>query len=153
VILQVAVSGTSISDWLTTGTVLAEQATNLNAQLVAYVAAEESAGASRLEGVVWSQGNGDVNAQATAEAYASRLRLLGAGLRASLPGRDFRFVYDQLPDGVAGTYTSTVRSQQATVSEDPGYTMIKTDSLKLRDSDHYDSLSFVELGYAFAEAL
>ena len=46
-----------------------------------------------------------------------------------------------------------MRAQQASLSLDPGFTMLNTDSYKLTDGDHYDSASFVDLGYAFARAL
>lgn len=154
VLAQIAVNGSGLNGhWREAANPLDGQATNLYTQLLAEIVEQETATDSKLEGIVWIQGNGDTNSQAVAEAYASNLKTFVTSIRAALPGRDFRFVYDQLSAQQTGTYMSTVREQQASVARDPGYHMLKTDSYKLTDGDHYDSRSFVELGYAFAEAL
>ena len=153
-LMQFAVNGTSLNaDWKVAATPQSGQSTNLYAQLVAAIAAQESAIGARLEGIVWIQGNGDTNNSSAAAAYATNLKTFATSVRTELPGRDFRFVYDQLSQHQEGTYQSTVRAQQASLSLDPGFTMLNTDSYKLTDGDHYDSASFVDLGYAFARAL
>ena len=153
-LLQFAVSASGLANhWQPDSNVLSGQATNLYAQLVAEIEEQETALGARLEGVAWIQGNNDAGVQARAEAYAANARILQRSLREDLPSRDFRFVFDQLSQYQTSTYMSTVRAQQAELAQDPAFTMLKTDSYKLTDGDHYDSASFVDLGYAFARAL
>ncbi len=153
-ILKMAVSSAGLNDhYLPSAAALSGHSDNLYTETVAEIIAQETALTARFAGFIWIQGNDDAGTSAKASAYAANMRTLHSALAASLPGRNFRFVFDQLPSFVDAPYTSTVRSQQATIALDPRFTMLTTDSYKGRDTDHYDAPSFIELGRAFARAL
>ena len=145
IIIKSAASGSSINEWLPNKPLYQ----GLLRQ-VKFVAPPHN---SKIEAIVWMQGETDARTEQTANAYADNLNLFINSLRQSLKAENLPFLIGQINQKNASfPMEQTVRSAQAKIASDHPHTLlISNDGLsKIYDKVHYDAKGLVELGRRFA---
>ena len=145
IIIKSAASGSSINEWLPTKPLYQ----GLLRQ-VKFVSAPQN---SKVEAIVWMQGETDARNAQTANAYAENLNLFVNSLRQSLNAADLPVLIGQINQKNASfPMEQQIRAAQAKIASDNPHTLlISNDGLsKIYDKVHYDAKGLVELGRRFA---
>ncbi len=144
-IIKSAASGSSIQEWLP-GQALYQ---GLLRQ-VKFVAAPNG---SKVEAIVWMQGETDARTEATANSYAENLKHFIQTLRQDLNAHHVPFLIGQINQKNSGfPMEKQVRAAQAQVAKElPNTLLVSNDGLTtIYDKVHYDAKGLIELGRRFA---
>lgn len=132
-----AVGGTSLDDWATS-----TNRTTLYGHAWARIRGALRRSGSVLRAIVWYQGEADASAAADALAYATKAQAIFDQLRTDLGLPDLPIIIVRIRSDGTGTYTSTVRAQQALLAQaTPPQIVIDApeDSGTLADAIHLNS--------------
>lgn len=154
-IFKTCISGTALSqEWFPTSTYPAAGAGNIYHLWAARVQAAQIATGRTLGGVIVSLGTNDANSTILASAFAANMAALITQIRADF-GASTAIVWIKTNPNSAGTFTSTVRTQQdAAVVADPTIKLIDNDDLGLNpDNLHYPANGYLTLGQRAAFGL
>lgn len=165
-IIKYSVGGTSLyNDWKAGGdaTISGDQPLYVNFQAMvtsglAALAARYPDAEITIEGMIWMQGESDVNATYS-PAYYTNLKTFIADVRLTYGLPQLPFVVGRLSSSQTGagsvTYLNAVRqAQTAVAAEDPWTGLVNTDDFSLKtDNLHFDAAGQQALGIAFAERL
>lgn len=147
------VSGTSLqSNW---GVNVSYPASgpNLYQQFLTFVSDTANALKSRLVAVVWVQGESDSTDSTAANNYATNLQALFNDFRTHYP--TCPIIFNKLPAGDVGTFTSTVRAAQDTVAgQTSNCTLVNVDDVSLSgDATHFTADGYCALGDVLGKAV
>ena len=134
-----AKGGTTISQWMP-GTQFYNEAVKR---------AKQAAKSGSLKGVVWHQGEGDIN---RADSYMNDLEELILSLRKDLDNENLPFVAGQLsPDNIKRKQFNDMILELSQKIKNTG--VVKTDNTATIDKTHFDSKSQRLLGKRYAEEM
>jgi len=145
IIIKSAASGSSINEWLPNKALYQ----GLLRQ-VKFVAPPSN---SKVEAIVWMQGETDARTKQTANVYAEHLSTFVNSLRLSLNDENLPFLIGEINQKNASfPMEKQVRAAQAKIAnENPHTLLVSNEGLsKIYDKVHYDAKGLVELGRRFA---
>lgn len=133
-------------NWDPNGTYPTGQTPNWYGQCAAYAHGIEAAHGTRVDTILWFQGESDTTQQAWAQAYGDNLLAIGDRLLAEFPCARFFFYRLKTP----GTYVTTVRAgQDYAAATDPRMHLVRVDDVPTF-GQHFTSAGYLQLGDLFA---
>lgn len=123
---------------------------NFHTQCVSFAHATEASHSTRVETILWFQGESDATQLAWANAYLDNLAEVAGLLLAEFPCA--RFFYYRLK--TPGTYAATVRAahEAFAATNTPWVTMVDVDALPTF-GQHFTAQGYLQLGELFADVI